>query len=100
MAKVKKEQDDEEEDEIILFVNINGQRMPLRSIHTIKEVDEYNFDFNCNNYFILINEQPEGGKTTVFSNIKIKCLTEKQRSVILQNIEDQMKENDCEFIKV
>ena len=81
---------------VLRFVNINGTRMPLKSIHTIKELDEYNYDLNKFDYYILINEQVEG-TATVYSNIKIKCITAIQRLVILENIEAEMISNMCEF---
>ena len=94
----RKKQNDEEDDvDKRLYANINGTRVPIDRIHTIQEIDEYNYDHNVPEYFILINEQNDG-QMSVYSNIKIKCETYNQRSEQLKGLETLMVINNCEFI--
>lgn len=95
----KSKNDDEEEEKVIIYIDVRGTKLPLNAVRTIKESIEYNYDHNKTDYYIIINEQHDG-ILTVYSNIKIKCITELHMLNIISRIEDQMKDNKREFIKI
>lgn len=82
-----------------IFIDISGTKMPLYAVHTIKEFSDYNYDHNKQEYHVLINEQLDG-VMTVYSNVKIKCVSELHMLSVIEKVENMMKSDNCEFVKI
>ena len=98
--KTKAQDGEEAVDMSIYIIDINGTKMPLRSIETVKELKEYDYNQGKVMYSILINEQSEGIGITVFCNIIIKCNSENHMRTLIKSMETQMIACDSNFVFV